>query len=212
METKAGCSSSMKKPISSLPFLVLFFVTLTGLSGCVSTTQPESLVPTVTEKPKSIVDTSSWTQESIDKGFVFSYPPELTYVSGGDVDPGSYSWVSGENPEDIYFEIFDLALLKCEFAEPEKCDIGTNVPATSDEVYVATIENFEIDDFYFPAEEIDIARTTGQKFKIREDRNDGIARTSVVFKNEQGVYLISDYQDTKNDKWFDAFLTTFQIE
>lgn len=202
----------MNTKLISLSFIVLTLITLTGLSGCVSTTQPGASVPAPSQETKSTFDTSTWIEESLGKEFTFSYPSDLTYINGGDVDTGSYSWVSGENPEDIYFEIFDLVLLKCPFDDPTKCNIGTNVPATIDEVYAATIESFLIDDFYFPAEQISIAGTTGQKFRIREERNDGIARTAVVFKNEQGVYLISDYQLEPNTKLFDTFLTTFQMK
>ena len=183
----------------SLPVFVLSLLILTGASGCAGSSSQPAPKPLAVTQPtvesSTPVDTANWKTDSLGKGFTFSYPSTLNYLSGGDVDTGSYSWVTGEQPEDIYFEIFDLAVTK---------------PATVEDVYAETGAGFVTDDFYFPAEQISIAGTTGQKFRIREDRNDGIARTAVVFQNANGVYLISDYQLTPDNTLFDAFVGTFR--
>ena len=189
----------MRTKIFSRSLVVLSLFILTGASGCAGTSSQPPPKPLAVTQPtvesSTAVDTSDWKNETIEKGFTFSYPPQLNYLSGGQVETGSYSWITGEQPEDIYFEIFDLAVTK---------------PATVEDVYAETIASFVTDDFYFPAEQISIAGTTGQKFRIREDRNDGIARTAVVFQNANGVYLISDYQLTPDNTLFDAFVGTFR--
>jgi|GEM_PF-6853102 len=185
----------MTTKFSSRSFFILTLLTLTGVSGC---SQPPQKPLAVTQPSVEIADktdTSAWKQDTLGKGFVFAYPPTLNYLSGGNVKTGSFSWITGEQPEEIYFEILDL-----------------KISTTREKMYDETVKSFTMDDFYFPAETISIAEITGQKFRIREDLNDGIARTAVVFYNTKGVYLISDYQEVKNDALFDAFVGTFKKE
>ena len=196
---------------------------LTGF-GCQDfSAEPSKTETQLAESPDGL-DLSTWKQASLDSSVRFSYPSELVYAEGGDIDTGSYSWVQTFEDNTIVFTLFESALLTCTVDDPDLCNLGTLAPgAEPEEVYTSMVESLKQDPEWVFMGEVQVGNTVGIKFveQIDSDINpnavnrntDGSLRSLVVFKGSKGVYEILDMQTTQaGGDLFEAFLSTFRVE
>ena len=192
-------------------------------AGCTQVPQaPEKVAPEASTSSTSTVvqstatvfvtsDTSKWKLEKSLPDIQFSYPPELSYQGGGDMDHGSYSWIS--KGDENFFQIFNHAMFKCKFIDPAKCDIGTMIPAASRDVFDNAVKSLRENPAYIAGADVKVGGLTGKQFVQKDQSKEGEARTIVVISTAKHVYSIEDVQTSNDGKQlFEKFLTTFRVK
>lgn len=176
-------------------------------AGCQSPNTAEPQVLEVITTPTYSMDVTQWQQASLGPDVRFSYPSEFVYSTGGDIDEGSYSWVQTGEQDTIVFTLFRYAMLKCTEENLTKCNLGTVIIGTPEEVFADTVEAFTQDASYKLVGDVGIGNTTGVMF-VSLDTN----LSTILFKGTQGVYRVMDMQ-TQDDtgELFDLFLSTFEV-
>jgi hypothetical protein len=158
------------------------------------------------------IDTSEWETESGLSGVSFSHPSELEYVTGGDIDTGSWSWLA-ENGDATYatFSIFTYAHFVC--PETGECNLGTIVPGTVEQVLDQAVASFEADASYRATGDISVGNVSGKKFEATQANADGSVKTLVLFRSSTGVYqLVDSRSESAGDALFIAWLSTFDVQ
>src|SRR3989338_3463546 len=98
------------------------------------------------------------------------------------------------------FSFFNYALMKCEFDDPAKCNIGTNVEATVEEVYKIVLESLRSDESYTEIGNVTLGNTTGIRFDSNLKKTESDPRSIVLFMSTQGVFQFNDLRTDTTEK------------